>query len=1197
MKKVFLPILLLTILTSAGFAQSNARLPLDLVQDAKKLSSTFKSVDLLQLDTKTKGETIKIEEDISKYSLFDINWDQLSSIQKDQPATISLELPVNFTNSITLELVKVDIFTSDFKVTRGYDDSELDVDTGVHYRGIIKGDDRSIAAISILDGEITGLISNDEGNIVLGRLQDPVAKGKHIAYDDLNVFTRREFSCAMPDDGIGYKRKDLEYKWGGARAVGDCIRLYMEADYDIYQDKGTGTAGFVSALMNEVITIYANESIASVVSQIVVWDTPSPYASTSSSGMLSDFQNNLGSFNGDLGQLLSYQASGGIAAGFSGLCNSNSDNSLCFSSIQSSFANVPTYSWSVMVVTHEFGHLWGSRHTHACVWNGNNTAIDGCAGSTEGSCALPGNPSQGGTIMSYCHLQSVGINFNEGFGPQPGNVIRNSVANANCTAACGPASCEDGIQNQDETGVDCGGVCPVCPTCDDGIQNGEELGVDCGGPDCAPCPCNGQDVTLTLVLDNYPQETSWTITAGGLTYASGSSYSGAGSTVVEVNCLNDGCYDFNIFDSYGDGICCAYGNGSYVLTDASGNTLASGGSFGSSETTNFCLSTTPSLSVSIAEQMNVSCNGGSDGSVTAATTNGNSPYNYNWSNGGSSATIAGLTAGSYTVTVTDANNNTGTATAIISEPSPLSVTATGTDASCAGANDGSVSAIASGGTGSISYNWSGPNSYTATGSSLSNLAAGTYTVTATDANTCTATDAVTIDEISPGTACDDNNACTIDDTYDSNCNCVGTFEDTDGDGVCDTDDVCPGFDDNIDTDGDGTPDGCDNSNCTPVTNNFPTASLTHSGTGSSSTSLSYAQVQNDISFTISDLNAVTNGQPSRRYVEEVTVTYDDGTGSNIPVGTYSGINGNTASINISGSVVSVTVTLQDAYDGNAPGLLSVDLGTVSSCDTGVGCPDDDNDGVCNAVDVCPGFDDNMDTDGDGIPDGCDNSNCTVVTNSFPNDPLTHSGAGSSSTTLSYALVQQDVSFTISGLDAVTNGQRQRRHIDEAVVTYDDGTGSSIAVGTYSGANGSTAEVSIPGDVVSITVSLQDGYDGNSSQLLSIDFSEVSSCNANTGLPASNLINTGTSSSVKSNMKLFPNPVMQELTVQFELLETTNVTLLITDVNGRTLAERQMNLEQGRQEAKLEVSGLAEGIYLLHLQSKKQTSTKKFVIMR
>lgn len=48
-------------------------------------------------------------------------------------------------------------------------------------------------------------------------------------------------------------------------------------------------------------------------------------------------------------------------------------------------------------------------------------------------------------------------------------------------------TCSDSIQNQGETGVDCGGPCPACPTCFDGIQNQGEAGIDCGGP-CKPCP-------------------------------------------------------------------------------------------------------------------------------------------------------------------------------------------------------------------------------------------------------------------------------------------------------------------------------------------------------------------------------------------------------------------------------------------------------------------------------------------------------------------------------------------------------------------------------------------------------------------------------------------------------------------------------------------------------------------------------------
>jgi hypothetical protein len=592
--KISLLVALATLLTSFAFGQTNSTKPVDLITQSKTAAISFQDVNLFNLDLITSKTIAGVEDNIEDYNLFDLKTGSLESVIKQRPVAMTMTIPVNFTNSFELELVAVDIFSSDFTVIQRSDNSVADVTHGVHYRGIIKGDNSSVAAISIFGDEVMGLISSNDGNLVIGKLQNQSSENKHIIYDDFNVITDIGLECGTEDDGIGYKKKDLEFD-ASTKDIGDCIRLYIEVDKDIHDNKGgvTAASNYAEGLLNQVITLYGNENISSVVSQIVVWDVTSPYSSNSSSGMLSDFQANTGSFNGDLGQLLSYQASGGIAAGFAGICNSNSDNSLSFSSIDASYSTAPTYSWSVMVVTHEFGHLWGSRHTHACVWNGNNTAIDGCSGSTEGSCALPGYPSQGGTLMSYCHLQSVGINFNEGFGQQPGDVIRNSVANATCTAPCGPPTCTDGIQNGDETGVDCGAPgCPDCPTCFDTIQNGDETGVDCGGPDCAPCPCNGTNVTLTIVLDNYPEETSWQIKDGGTVVASGGTYGSQpdGSTVVELTCLADGCYDFVIYDAYGDGICCAYGSGSYSLVDNSDDsTLASGGAFTSSETTNFCV--------------------------------------------------------------------------------------------------------------------------------------------------------------------------------------------------------------------------------------------------------------------------------------------------------------------------------------------------------------------------------------------------------------------------------------------------------------------------------------------------------------------------------------------------------------------------------------------------------------------------------
>ncbi|MCB0644230.1 MAG: hypothetical protein KDC44_21450, partial [Phaeodactylibacter sp.] len=547
MRTILSILIVCCLFVTTNYAQEGQQVikPYDLVQAKQSDNTKFKAFAPFTTSIQKKAQVNELDPAVVDFDVLNIDETALAQLKSKAPEAISLTVPALSKNTtLELSLVRVDIFTSDFAVTLGSTGEVADVDHGVHYRGIIKGDHRSIAAISVYDDEIMGLIADDDGNYVLGKLTGAGFTNEHILYDDKYVLGDMSLDCGTEDDGIGYKPKDLEWV-AEEKSVGDCIRLYIEVDNDIHNQKGgvTAATNYATGLLNEVITLYANETINAVVSQIVVWDVTSPYSSTSSSGMLSDFQANISSINGDLGQLLSYQASGGIAAGFAGICNSNVDNSLSFASINSTYSCVPTYSWSVMVVTHEFGHLWGSRHTHACVWNGNNTAIDGCAGSTEGTCSLPGYPSQGGTLMSYCHLQSVGINFNEGFGPQPGNVIRNSVANASCTSACGPPSCSDGIQNGNETGVDCGGPdCPACPTCSDGIQNGNETGVDCGGPDCAPCPCTGQNVTLTIVLDNYPEETSWTITSGGLTYASGGTYGSQpdGSTVVEVACLNDG---------------------------------------------------------------------------------------------------------------------------------------------------------------------------------------------------------------------------------------------------------------------------------------------------------------------------------------------------------------------------------------------------------------------------------------------------------------------------------------------------------------------------------------------------------------------------------------------------------------------------------------------------------------------------------
>ncbi|EAY27297.1 T9SS-dependent choice-of-anchor J family protein [Microscilla marina] len=104
--------------------------------------------------------------------------------------------------------------------------------------------------------------------------------------------------------------------------------------------------------------------------------------------------------------------------------------------------------------------------------------------------------------------------------------------------------------------------------------------------------CASGNLTLTITFDNYPQETSWEVTNAGGTVVASKSYSSAnpdGSTVNEtIAGLAAGDYTFTLKDSYGDGICCAYGTGSYTLA-YTGGTIASGGEFNSTDATDFCI--------------------------------------------------------------------------------------------------------------------------------------------------------------------------------------------------------------------------------------------------------------------------------------------------------------------------------------------------------------------------------------------------------------------------------------------------------------------------------------------------------------------------------------------------------------------------------------------------------------------------------
>lgn len=366
----------------------------------------------------------------------------LAGILAQPPDHLTLEIPTA-DGLIALDLVRAEIHSTGFSLVTASTGAPVEHAPGVHYRGIIAGEPLTLAAISIFPDEVMGFVSDATGNHVLGKLEG--SADEHIYYAERDLIDPPVLECATPDGAIQPERGPMVQ--GHAKTV-RCVDLYWEVDHDIYLDKGdlTNTTNYITGLFNQHATLFDNDGISVLLSELFIWDVASPYTGNTTNTMLSQFRAFHNGFNGDVGHLIGYRGAGGLAV-FDGLCDTNPDDRMCYSSIYGHYASVPVYSYSVTVVTHEEGHVMGSPHTHACAWNGNNTAIDGCgpAGGHpyEGTCFGAPIPAIGGTVMSYCHLlTAVGINFTHGFGPQPTALIVGKINDATCLGACGTAGCD-----------------------------------------------------------------------------------------------------------------------------------------------------------------------------------------------------------------------------------------------------------------------------------------------------------------------------------------------------------------------------------------------------------------------------------------------------------------------------------------------------------------------------------------------------------------------------------------------------------------------------------------------------------------------------------------------------------------------------------------------------------------------------------
>ncbi len=149
-----------------------------------------------------------------------------------------------------------------------------------------------------------------------------------------------------------------------------------------------------------------------------------------------------------------------------------------------------------------------------------------------------------------------------------------------------------------------------------------------------PTNCNQNEVILLIDFDRYSNETSWNITdTNGVIVESGSNYTNGDTDSLVLNlCLPNGCFDLNFFDSWGDGMCCVYGQGGYQLLDSNYNVIVSStGGFTTTETTNFCVGgATPNPCSNFNVSFNYTTNPNGSTQFAPQINGGTAGYTYFW---------------------------------------------------------------------------------------------------------------------------------------------------------------------------------------------------------------------------------------------------------------------------------------------------------------------------------------------------------------------------------------------------------------------------------------------------------------------------------------------------------------------------------------------------------------------------------------
>jgi len=491
-----------------------------------KTAKAFETLKPLTVAKNSKALLTEKKAYVKDAIFYNANTEKFNYLYEEKPSSILLQLPVSEKNTIELELIKANYISDNFVMETS--DGQIFDQTknmGTFYKGVVKGDPNSVVSVNIFDDEIKGIIADKDGNYILGTLKGE--KDVMVLYSEKDLLTDTQLTPAEDYVGIPEGKESLKnninnsFKSAANSSSDFCVEIDIECDYTVYKHFGNdqdAVLDYVTNLFCETALIFELEDINIRLVDVYVWTQDnSPYkniinncdngAPDGNGGyqncayeMLAKFaQQTQNNHSGRLAHLFFVERLFGGGYAYLDVLDENytaynngqfrgpyAVTNICNSDVCNSNPSFPTYDPALQTFAHELGHNLGSPHTHECAWGpNNNTALDNCA-APEGGCACGPAPVGGGTIMSYCNSGEkpcggntgtqvatlYGINLNNGFGNEPGDLIRSRVE------AAGAA-----------------GIIPECTSCEDVFDNYSWLNTNLN-PAVNPNNCTSEIITV-----------------------------------------------------------------------------------------------------------------------------------------------------------------------------------------------------------------------------------------------------------------------------------------------------------------------------------------------------------------------------------------------------------------------------------------------------------------------------------------------------------------------------------------------------------------------------------------------------------------------------------------------------------------------------------------------------------------------------